>query len=710
MRKFRELNVITSIKKNCIMKQRILYITPHLSTGGLPQYLLAKIRATIEKYTIFVVEYSYLGSYDVQRKQIKEIVGEKMFRTLSGDKQKELKKILDEYRPDIVNFEELAETMLSSSDMKEIYAPTRDYVIIENTHSSLSNPSQKTYVPDKFIFASEYTKMKFDSLNVPTEVWEYPVFMKKRPDRTTALKELGLDPAKKHVLNVGLFTPGKNQEEVIKISKLFADVMFHFVGNQAPNFESYWKPLMNDLPTNCNILGEKDNVEEYMLACDVFYFSSLFELNPIVIKEALSCQMTVLMRNLHTYMNKYDGVKNVKYLSDNLESNENLLKKTLAEFDFTDIHNSTLSFDDIRKISNNSISKYEQFHFSFHEGAKVEIKGNTDKQYNVKFYDDDNLEYHTNIGAGYFATTNKKYYVAWKIQIWDDNILMKEEKLILEDKRVLINIQSKSLGDTLAWVPQAVKFAKLHKCHLMLRTYFNDLFDYDDIEFISPGVSVGAYATYSIGYFLGENKKQFTPVDPRRSTLQKVASDILGMKYEEIRPILKKTDNPEPQPKYVCIATASTAKAKLWNRENGWQDIIDYLRYKGLVVKIIQQEPSNFEGVIDLTGNHPIEERIKELIGCEFFIGLGSGLSWLAWATYTPVIMISGFSKPFAEFENNRIINENVCNGCWNDTSHTFDKGNWNWCPRHENTNRQFECTKSIGALRVMIEIDKLLT
>jgi autotransporter strand-loop-strand O-heptosyltransferase len=85
---------------------------------------------------------------------------------------------------------------------------------------------------------------------------------------------------------------------------------------------------------------------------------------------------------------------------------------------------------------------------------------------------------------------------------------------------------------------------------------------------------------------------------------------------------------------------------------------------------------------------------------------LGSGLSWLAWALNKPVVLISGFSKPFAEFETPyRIINEKVCNGCWNNEKHTFDKNNWLWCPENKN----FECTRSITPEMVMEKINNLL-
>jgi len=50
------------------------------------------------------------------------------------------------------------------------------------------------------------------------------------------------------------------------------------------------------------------------------------------------------------------------------------------------------------------------------------------------------------------------------------------------------------------------------------------------------------------------------------------------------------------------------------------------------------------------------------LATCEFFIGLGSGLSWLAWACELPVVLISGFSEKWSEttLDTYRVINENV--------------------------------------------------
>ena len=85
------------------------------------------------------------------------------------------------------------------------------------------------------------------------------------------------------------------------------------------------------------------------------------------------------------------------------------------------------------------------------------------------------------------------------------------------------------------------------------------------------------------------------------------------------------------------------------------------------------------------------------MMNAEFFIGIGSGLSWLSWAIGTPTALISGFSYPLSEFADcERIFNpdQNVCNGCFN--RHWLNPGDWEWCPDHKDTPRHFECSKTI--------------
>jgi hypothetical protein len=90
-------------------------------------------------------------------------------------------------------------------------------------------------------------------------------------------------------------------------------------------------------------------------------------------------------------------------------------------------------------------------------------------------------------------------------------------------------------------------------------------------------------------------------------------------------------------------------------------------------------------------------------------VGLSSGLSWLAWAAGTPVVMISGFTHPTNEFATPyRIVNYHACNSCWNDVRHRFDHKDFMYCPRHKDTPRQFECTRLITAEHVKTTISRI--
>jgi autotransporter strand-loop-strand O-heptosyltransferase len=114
-------------------------------------------------------------------------------------------------------------------------------------------------------------------------------------------------------------------------------------------------------------------------------------------------------------------------------------------------------------------------------------------------------------------------------------------------------------------------------------------------------------------------------------------------------------------------------------------------------------------GAEDETGDRPLAERVRWLRHASLFVGLASGLSWLAWAAGCPVVMISGFSHPTTEFTTPfRVVNWHTCNSCWNDPKFSFDHKDFLWCPRHKDTPRQFECTRLITAGQVMRVIETI--
>jgi autotransporter strand-loop-strand O-heptosyltransferase len=183
---------------------------------------------------------------------------------------------------------------------------------------------------------------------------------------------------------------------------------------------------------------------------------------------------------------------------------------------------------------------------------------------------------------------------------------------------------------------------------------------------------------------------------------------LLGLP-DETRPI------PEP---YVCIAVQASTHCKNWTNPIGWRDVIAFLKESGYRVICIDKMSVNGHGIVwnymphgveDQTGDRPLTERARWLRHADFFVGLSSGLSWLAWAAGTPVVMISGFTHPINEFTTPyRVINYHACNSCWNDPKHKFDHHDFLWCPRHAGSPRQFECTRLITADQVKAAIRRI--
>jgi autotransporter strand-loop-strand O-heptosyltransferase len=246
----------------------------------------------------------------------------------------------------------------------------------------------------------------------------------------------------------------------------------------------------------------------------------------------------------------------------------------------------------------------------------------------------------------------------------------------------------------------------------------NELFSrqYPNIEFVNPGETVhDLYAIYRLGVFYGDSACDFTrhKTDFRKLPLQQIATDILGLDYEEIRPRIKQIDPTSSDKPYICIANHSTAQSKYWNNPTGWQELVDYVKALGYDVYLLSREEDGYMGNRNPNGVTKVDGKSLEeigsiLLGSQGFVGLGSGLSWFAWALQVPTILISGFSEPYQEMKDvYRIINEDVCHGCF--ARHIFDRGDWNWCPDHKGTDRQFECTKSITFQMVKPKIDKML-
>jgi autotransporter strand-loop-strand O-heptosyltransferase len=718
------------------MKKNILFLAPHLSTGGMPQFLLKRIELLDglknfnHRYNIFVVEYECVSDiYTVQRDKIKQLVKDNFF-TLGADKL-QLIDIINKNSIDLVHIENEAEGF-DFNLMKALYSDDRSYRIVETCHNVSFDPKRKVFIPDGFAYCSPYHEITFKELNVYSELLEYPIMPKsfEQSQRSEIIEKLRFNPNKINVLNVGLWTKGKNQGEGIEIARKFPDVDFHFVGNQAENFKDYWQPLIQNLPENVKVWGEQKNIDEFMIASDMFMFNSINECNPLVLKEAIGHGLPIYAHNLPQYCGIYND-----YISDNFskvmkatENNEMCCTTPTQNAEFL---SKSIAFYNSILAQEITIQPKSTFNFISHfvDGAYFEIVGNSNSKFRVEFTDENGtVVYENTIGCNEWVKLNRKYFTKYTIKVyklescivdWEKDGLFEvcvySKTLSLENKKVMICFDSSSLGDTLAWMPYCDEFQKKHRCELVVSTFKNFLFEgmYPNIKFIEPAtVENNLYAKYNLGWYYDSDKE---PLLPNTIPLQQTATNILGLDFKEKRPKLNFKSNGfkiegNIYPKHVCIATNSTSGCKEWSAEN-WQKVIFYLQESGYsVVNVSKENNYDLKGLINIK-DFSIENTMQIINSSDFFIGLSSGLSWLSWALWTHTIMISNFTEQGHEFtmDTTRITNPNVCHGCWNNKNFKFDKGNWNWCPIYEGYDKQFECQKSILPESVIEAIKELI-
>jgi autotransporter strand-loop-strand O-heptosyltransferase len=430
---------------------------------------------------------------------------------------------------------------------------------------------------------------------------------------------------------------------------------------------------------------------------------------------------------IYSFFSKYKSkrdyyitkLKNFNILENNLfEHFENTSYKKI-EKDISFLHeNNTVNSIQVENIN---VRYTNDIKIHFVDGPYVEVVGNVEKKYKIEFIDnsDGTKVYTTTIKNNQWARTNRKWFTNWKVVVTSESGEYTEHDFDLENKRVLISFDSASLGDNIAWISQVEEFRKKHNCKVFVSTFHNNLFEnaYPNLEFINPGSKVdNLYASFKIGVFLTNDGVDFSlnASDYRYVPLQKIASDILGLQYVEIKPKIKKMKKYEHKNPYICIAIHSTAQSKYWNNPTGWQELVDYVKSFGYDVYLLSKEEDGYmgnkqpDGVIKVN-NKSLEEIGSILQNSKFFVGIGSGLSWYSWALNVPTILISGFSKPHQEMESDviRVINKDVCNGCFG--KHLFDRGDWNWCPEHKGTERQFECSKTITFDTIKPHIENLL-
>ena len=311
----------------------------------------------------------------------------------------------------------------------------------------------------------------------------------------------------------------------------------------------------------------------------------------------------------------------------------------------------------------------------------------------------------------------EKFYIHWQIDIWLDEQQVFSHIFDPTGQQVFFVFMSQALGDNLAFWPYIQAYQETF--HGIVTCYVSDYLRpllqqiYPQMEFREK-LAEDTYATY---YFTsGVGNALNLPLDGRAVPLSHIGRWTLGLHAStDCRGMIPVRSKRKIQERYVCIGVQASSTRKGWLNPEGWEQVIDWLRVHGYRVlcidrerKVTSQSYTNEipSGAEDFTGEYTLLERAEQLAHAEFFIGLGSGLSWLAHAVGCPTVMIGGFSAYWYEFpEAVRVFNPLVCNGCFNDRHAEFLKST---CPFYGGTDCEMECQKKISARQVIQAVSRL--
>jgi FkbM family methyltransferase len=316
---------------------RIAFITPNLSTGGMPEYVRRSIELLDrEANEILLIEMRTEKVLDAIRKRVLDLDGIELF-SAERSPIRAVEKIRD-FSPDVIHFTEPSEQVINPKFLDQIYDENRKWKIFETCHDSSYPLKSKKFLPDKFLFVSPFQVEMMQDLGVPSELVQYDVpELTIETGREINIRKLGLDTEKKHIFQFGIFSPRKNQSETIDIAKMMLDepVQFHFVGNTADSYSYYWKPLLENLPKNCKFWGEHKDVQQFYAAADLVVFPSIEllddkETNPLVIKETIKYGIPLLLKDTPVYLGMFPEREGVIHMKSTPMKNANAISQILG--------------------------------------------------------------------------------------------------------------------------------------------------------------------------------------------------------------------------------------------------------------------------------------------------------------------------------------------------------------------------------------------
>lgn len=352
-------------------------------------------------------------------------------------------------------------------------------------------------------------------------------------------------------------------------------------------------------------------------------------------------------------------------------------------------------------------------YFDFNKGFRLKIpEGN----WRVKIWDSSRgiIFFDGNV-SNTILISLERFFIRWVFEIYLDGKCIFNHRYNPAGSNVHFHIPPTGMGDHIALLPCIEEFCRKWKCSATCRVepYLREILE---VYFPAIKYSVEMPANTYAKYHLSPGFSPFyQPTEIRKIPMLTMGREILGLgRYK--KKIYYPTKPRQIIEPYVCIAAQGSITPKAWLNLDGYDEVVAYLKSLGYRVLCIDKNREQTDhgmtvkmpqGAEDFTGDISLIERVNLLAYADFFIGFSSGLSWLAWAVDIPVILISGITSSWFEFDTPyRIINRLVCNSCHNDIKVKWPQ--FEFCPYHKNTPRAYECSRAISARQVIDAIEEL--
>jgi len=275
-----------------------------------------------------------------------------------------------------------------------------------------------------------------------------------------------------------------------------------------------------------------------------------------------------------------------------------------------------------------------------------------------------------------------------------------------EGKVILMHLDSFCLGDTICFSSLIDCFIDYHKPkYVYVSTFFPHLLKSNNPKY----------------EFINANQDKFYEVDKLLDVGydKKKMSHTFGGMFYAAKDTMKLPQNTKPGkppvipkkriviPNKVTMGPETIKEISQWNFNgiDGWQEVVNGLKSVNFdVYNVSYENTMNLQNVIGIHGHDDINVAIDHIISSRFFVGLSSGLSWLAWAYDVPVVMISNFTRKENEFDCFRVDNTSICNSCFNIFPNIKSK-----CPLFLGTERENECHNLITPQDVINKINEVI-